>query len=690
MLPALLFICISLFAILLVNIDSDNDPNLIPRFLFLSICTVVFWILFMINMYKNPKDYDFSIIKRPVFYIYLAYLLILAVSLLKAINISEVIWEWMKAYVFLVYFVILSIFLSRKTDFNSILSRIIVLFSILILSIGTYEFLLVILTSELKFVTTYEICAGFSFKNIYSQMLLFTLPFTIYGVYKFRGAWKYTCLITGLLVLIFITLLMTRSVWFALVFALVATIFMIFILSKELLISKTVLRKLLFYSVLSILTIIGSVTLYSKFKSIDIYTYRIKEIGNFKDGSASKRLMLWDHSLDMIQANPLLGVGAGNWKLQYMRYAHKMEFSHIGERLPRRPHNDFLWIAAETGVLGLIAYMTIFIVLLYYIFRFIKYSNNSEDRVFVLLMFFALVSYLIFSLFSFPKERIETSILLFIIFSIVLVKYHKTFPLKKPVSVLLLRKISLPALILLIATLIIGIVRLNAQISTDKARTYHSQKKYNNAIREIDNAYSWFSTVDYIGYPLMGIRGMANYELGNYELALFDYKKAYEANPYQISILNNLALTYKKNNYLQNAEKYFLNALEIAPEYKSALLNLCLLYIQSKRINDAYEIIKRYNPNLKNRGYSEMLLAILHYKIKNVITALDDDMLMEVLIRKKGNDKWIINMYKRSIKKNITVEEQFLMRAINILRRVDKSINTEEAMALRRKYNLIK
>lgn len=69
--------------------------------------------------------------------------------------------------------------------------------------------------------------------------------------------------------------------------------------------------------------------------------------------STVERLAHWQAALDMASAHPLAGVGLGNYEVVYPDYA-----------LPRWPHalghahNDYLNLLAETGIIGLAAYLT--------------------------------------------------------------------------------------------------------------------------------------------------------------------------------------------------------------------------------------------------------------------------------------------------------------------------------------------
>lgn len=65
---------------------------------------------------------------------------------------------------------------------------------------------------------------------------------------------------------------------------------------------------------------------------------------------AAAGLMFIDH--------PVIGVGLGNYRVHYREYANRVPFRvHSGER---EPHNLYLGVAAETGIIGLVAVLGVF------------------------------------------------------------------------------------------------------------------------------------------------------------------------------------------------------------------------------------------------------------------------------------------------------------------------------------------
>lgn len=79
------------------------------------------------------------------------------------------------------------------------------------------------------------------------------------------------------------------------------------------------------------------------------------EQGNI-ESSSGLRITFWKQSLEMVKGAPVLGVGAGAWGKHYM--------DGIGQRPEKletgNPHNEYLNVAAQTGLVGLALLMFFF------------------------------------------------------------------------------------------------------------------------------------------------------------------------------------------------------------------------------------------------------------------------------------------------------------------------------------------
>jgi len=96
---------------------------------------------------------------------------------------------------------------------------------------------------------------------------------------------------------------------------------------------------------------------------------RITEVGtasmNFEnlDRLLTKRLTIWDTSLNMVRDRPLTGVGAGAFAAAYDSYSTIPEDvfrRHVNGQKPYHAHQLYFGVAAETGLTGLIALLLVF------------------------------------------------------------------------------------------------------------------------------------------------------------------------------------------------------------------------------------------------------------------------------------------------------------------------------------------
>ncbi len=67
-------------------------------------------------------------------------------------------------------------------------------------------------------------------------------------------------------------------------------------------------------------------------------------------GAAYVRVPLAEVAIEMIEQNPLFGVGLNCYESEMRRYDHTSE--NISDTLPSAVHNMYLYVAAETGVIG--------------------------------------------------------------------------------------------------------------------------------------------------------------------------------------------------------------------------------------------------------------------------------------------------------------------------------------------------
>lgn len=131
---------------------------------------------------------------------------------------------------------------------------------------------------------------------------------------------------------------------------------------------------------------------------------------NLKKDSANGRILIWQVSLDMFKDKPLLGHGYGMFQAKYMDYQAKYfgrnpnsEFTNLADNV-KHPFNEFIKIAVEFGLVGLISIILLTLLLFKQIIK-----SKSTFRILILSGF---LSFVVFSSFSYPLQYIAVGLLL--------------------------------------------------------------------------------------------------------------------------------------------------------------------------------------------------------------------------------------------------------------------------------------
>jgi O-antigen ligase len=95
-----------------------------------------------------------------------------------------------------------------------------------------------------------------------------------------------------------------------------------------------------------------------EWKSDSPYLDSVRGVVNYKEGSGAGRLVQYRNSLRMAVENPVLGVGPGNWSVEYPKFASKNDPSLNDEGMTSNPWPSSDWVAfvAERGFMAVLLY----------------------------------------------------------------------------------------------------------------------------------------------------------------------------------------------------------------------------------------------------------------------------------------------------------------------------------------------
>jgi len=115
------------------------------------------------------------------------------------------------------------------------------------------------------------------------------------------------------------------------------------------------------YKMLSIVFLLSSTLLLTSPLVVERIELGVKEMQhvdptNIESSSMGMRMVLWKHTIELIQDRPLLGFGTGGFE---EAYSQKIKDNPDWEKnIMHDPHNQFLKIWVEMGMLGLIVFLS--------------------------------------------------------------------------------------------------------------------------------------------------------------------------------------------------------------------------------------------------------------------------------------------------------------------------------------------
>ncbi|WP_338762483.1 O-antigen ligase family protein [Bernardetia sp. ABR2-2B] len=444
-------------------------------------------------------------------------------------------------------------------------------------------------------------------RNLFGSYLVLGLPFALLSFqYSIKNKEKNNFInvlfnLVGIItILVGIYLSQTRSAYFATAF--VGVFYILYFLLN--------LRFLYVALVVLVLGSVGGFVFYkNSILNIENFDQNSKD-KNWRDltqtDSQAERLLMWEKTLSMIKENPILGVGFQNWKYQIPKYSLEGLRSEKNEVNVQRPHNDYIWIAAESGLITLFLYL--------FLMGYLIYVGIKHKSILVLVVF----AFLMDSVFSFPKERIVHTLILATSIGVILKDDKKLFSKKsfseedikkeidkveetkieeKPISknkkktkskkkktgsksvqkqtekpkVILPTFKTIPNYLAYLSLFVLGIcVYISFVQNRDKTKTlellsYNQSGNFNAVLPLAEKINDYFVPSDYFINSVFMHKGYAQLNLKNTKVAKENYLKGLQQMPYSIALLKQIAVLYQNEKKYDSAIFYYDRMQKIIP-----------------------------------------------------------------------------------------------------------------------------
>lgn len=382
---------------------SFNDNFFIPTFFGIVFILSIAFILQLSTSFFVTKKAKVNLAFSKIDISLLAWYFISLLSIL----ISNTIFNNHQFIVFsLLLFLYFAIKQECKTGFIDIFST----FSIILLIAGSFQVLYGILqfTGKMQSNTIFKVVGNFGNPGLLSQYLsiLFIWFLTVVLFNHQHKGLKIASAVFCSIALVFIIFLFNRASWIILIVCVPLLLhfrFGIFSFFTKLSLPKKT-------SIVVVLLLLAGAA--------------VPILYGLKKDSSDGRLFIWKRTAELIKDHPITGVGydafsphfnsyqAAYFKLQPNDEANAHIADNIGYAF-----NEFLQVMSETGILGLLAFIAIFIFSIVQLAKY-KPSKSINDESFQTIAIVVIIAFVILSFVAYPFRVIGISPLFFIFLSI--------------------------------------------------------------------------------------------------------------------------------------------------------------------------------------------------------------------------------------------------------------------------------
>ena len=565
-----------IFSLLLIN-ALVYSPALLDyfhhsRFLYGALSLTAFSLLFGWQANKN-KAYEASIQDALI----LTFTMLNFLSIFWSSQFSETIFYAQKWLIFLSAFVLIKYVFQQNfeasTHFVSSLACVLTLVIVALVSIHMTQ---LVVEQGMSNKALYNLKAVFGHKSLISTYLVLLIPLNLLG-WRMRSK-KINAAVAVLLIsqVVLIFLLQSRTMYLALLA--LAVVALHFLYRENKLINRLGWKSIVLAFAT---TALGAIAIYKTANSE--MRERLNPLQYLESQTSGERRFVWYKTQGLIYDDPILGVGAGNWKLEFPKYgvegAYRLQDQDV---IFTRAHNDFLEICAELGIIGLLCYLLIFVLAFIHLVRKRTPNQNWIKH----LLAGGIISFVISSLLDFPKERVE--------FLIMLAFYLAMADEVGSRSVIKiggnrLRGVLLLMGLVLACTAYTGIFRFKGEARLRKVFAARLVERWEEVISASKEATNTWYRLDPSAVPIAFYQGIAHYSLGDERQALEAFTMARAHNPNNFHVINNMATVLVGQAKYEEALGLLYQALSINPRFEEAIYNLAFCLNATGRHQEALD-----------------------------------------------------------------------------------------------------
>lgn len=619
---------ICLFAALLIGLacvfeTRCMDITLIPRLGFLYIALAVGGV---VMVFRGAHSLEISTLQNVLVYCFAAYVLISWGSLFLALNFTAGFTDCFKTLGGFIFFCAACVFFPRLEGWHLKVVKIALCAGGVSTTVGFYQILTSLGLGLHSRAAMEGIDGLMSNVNLYASFMCLVLPLCLCGIAVLQGFWRMAAIVVGAGLAILIVLLQTRAAYLGVLAGGVALLLPILAKPNLFGVSRRIRNALLGFGFAGFILVAAFLILGDGSNPIVARARSI--LSGAADASIGGRLMAWNITLQMIKDHFPWGVGAGNFTVRLDEYfgGDGIDFSAVGTNW-LQPHNDFLWVLVEKGILGFAAFVGFFGLTFFYFIYVFRKNPTREQAWLAAFCLMALSSYLVISFFDFPLERVSHFVYLSLYAAIAVALRHEVLELSQKNS-------SEPAPKNLIR-LVTGLIFLPLGVGLYYSHAATQQEFYIQITRGVYSLQKWEATVDYsrlaatlwktldpLATPVAFYEGMGLQNCGKEIEAIKALELARKHNPNRIHIVNNLGTLYAKQQDFPKAIECFSLVIKRYPDRIEGFENLAACYMDMGDFSSAVKLLEGIPPErqtISSRSALELARIMLanSTKIRN-------------------------------------------------------------------------
>ena len=597
------------FTLVILNGVVDEaalDVSLLPRLLALLVFLLV--AVGVVALPAVSRLLDISVLGEPIILLGAGLLLVTATSLVFAVNVSAGLTDVFRTLATFLTLCLACLLLPIVPRWPELLLKIFVAAGLCAALVGGYEIGMELGVGIHGRRAMEQIEGMMSSVNLYAGMLALLLPWCLCGVVLLRAAWRGLAAVASISVLALIIQLQSRAAWLAVLAG--AGVALLVVVGQHSLFGLSRRARAIL-----IATVLGGLALLAIGIAIapadNVFALRVRSMfvaptdpdAMPREGG---RLMIWGITSRMIADHPLTGVGAGNFTIRLPEYFgdDDLDFSNVHTNW-MQPHNDFLWVFAEKGLLGIALFMGCFVAAFSSIRALLRSGAAPTVLWITLAALMELVTYLTLSVWDFPLERISHQVSLAVLLAVVTVIHHSLRPaVGGPMAQDRMRIGRVVVVPLAVVALGLGIAYTAAAVRQEKAviqaRLAWSRGQWEEVLAAARLGTTPWKTLDPLACPIAFLEGMAEVRLGRVPEGIACLERARTHNPNRMYVVNNLGILYAGTGRFDEAIECFNTTAIRYPHRIEPFNNLASCLIETGRYAEAVDLLEQIPEDMRN------------------------------------------------------------------------------------------